>query len=175
MNTIKDKNKDNIPSVFNTAKIEEIIEREKLSLPLKRTERLWFNKKTGVRREGIKFAMTRFELDEYIRCKLSVYYFAEHYCQIKREDGTIGPMKLRDYQKDIIDLYTKNPRSILMASRQTGKCMTFVTNVTILSGNGQTKKIPIGLLYYDEIKKERNLTLSEKIKIFLYKILYKIQ
>jgi len=174
MNTIKDKNKDNIPSVFNTAKIEEIIEREKLSLPLKRTERLWFNKKTGVRREGIKFAMTRFELDEYIRCKLSVYYFAEHYCKIKLEDGTVGQMHLRDYQKNIIKLYTENRYSILMASRQIGKCFSFNGRILVKDAENHEYYINIGKLYYNTLNQHRGLTFIEKIKLFLYNILEKI-
>ena len=125
------------------------------------------------RRGNIYFDYTNEELLEMYKCANDITYFAEKYCQIKREDGTIGPMKLREYQKDIIDLYTKNPRSILMASRQTGKCLSFNTLVNIES-DGKIINSPIGLLYYDFLKKDRKLTFLEKVKILLYNILSKL-
>ena len=161
--------------VLTTDIINDIEQRENLGKILKRYEKVWFANTRGVRKPFLTFAMTKDEFEEYVKCKIDIHYFAEKYCQIKREDGSVGPMKLRDYQKDIIDLYTKNPRSILMASRQTGKCNSFITNVLVISENNQKIIIPIGLLYYNELKKERKLTLLEKIKIKLYIILYKLQ
>lgn len=161
--------------ILTTEIIADIEARENLGKLLKRHEKVWFSNTKGVRKPYLTFAMTDDEFEEYIKCKINIHYFAEKYCQIKREDGTVGPMILRDYQKDIIDLYTKNPRSILMASRQTGKCNSFITNVLVASNDGKITKIPIGLLYYDEVKKERDLTLLEKIKINLYRILYYLQ
>lgn len=161
--------------ILTTEIIKDIEERENLGKLLKRHERLWFTNTRGVRKANLVFAMTDDEFEEYIKCKINIHYFAENYCQIKREDGSIGPMKLRDYQKEIIDLYTKNPRSILMASRQTGKCITYVTEILIVSEKGNTIKIPIGLLYYNELKKQRKLTFLEKIKNNLYYFIYKLQ
>mgnify|MGYP001264987950 CR=1 FL=1 len=162
-------------NIITTEKVKEIIEKESMALPLKRTERLWFNSNEGVRRKGIKFAMTQAEIEEYIRCKLSVYYFAEHYCKIKLEDGSIGQMTLRDYQKDIIKLYTENRYSILMASRQIGKCISLNTKLLCKDDlTGDIFSICIGRLYYDKLSENRKLTFLEKIKLFLYKILEKI-
>jgi hypothetical protein len=110
--------------VLTTEIIKDIEARENFGKILKRYEKIWFSNLRGIRKANLIFAHTEDELEEYVKCKISIHYFAEKYCQIKREDGTIGPMKLRDYQKDIIDLYTKNPRSILMASRQTGKTVS---------------------------------------------------
>ncbi len=160
--------------VLTTDIINEIEIRENLGKLLKRYEKLWFSNLRGVRKPYLTFAMTDDEFEEYIKCKINIHYFAENHCQIKREDGTIGPMTLRHYQKEIIDLYSKNPRSILMASRQTGKCLTFNTIVSVENLDG-VLKIPIGLLYYNELKKERKLTLLEKIKIKLYYLIYKLQ
>jgi hypothetical protein len=118
--------------------------------------------------------MTKEEREEYIKCKLSVFYFAQKYCKIKREDGTVGEIKLRDYQKNIIKLFNDNRYSILMASRQTGKCIDFNTLVNIKDNNGNIYEIPIGLLYFNELSKERSLTNLEKIKVFLYKMISKL-
>lgn len=110
--------------ILTTEVIHDIEERENLGKMLKRHEKIWFSNTRGVRKPYLTFAMTDDEFLEYIKCKIDIHYFAEQYCKIKREDGTVGPMKLRDYQKDIIDLYSKNPRSILMASRQVGKTVS---------------------------------------------------
>lgn len=160
--------------VLTTEIVNDIEKRESLAKKLKRHEKLWFQNIKGVRKPYLVFAMTDLEFEEYIKCKINIHYFAENYCHIKREDGTIGPMKLRDYQKDIIDLYTKNPRSILMASRQTGKCNYFNINVLIKNSNDFLQEYSIGELYYDELKKLRKLTFLENIKIFLYRILKKL-
>ena len=163
-------------NIITTEKVNEIIEKEKHALPLKLHERLWFRGKDnfGVRKQGIKFAMTQEELDEYVRCKLSVYYFAENYCKIKLEDGSVGKMTLRDYQKDIIDLYTKNRFSILMASRQIGKCFFFNGKLIVRDVTGHQYEINIGSLYYKKLSDIRELTFLEKIKLILYNILNKI-
>jgi len=116
--------------IFTTKSINEIIEKSNLGLPLKRDERIWFNNIPGVRKSSMNFAMTNDEVDEYIKCKMSVHYFAEHYCWIKREDGTVGPIFLRDYQKKMLDLFDQNKYSILNCSRQSGK--TIVTSIYIL-------------------------------------------
>mgnify|MGYP005856396509 CR=1 FL=1 len=110
--------------VLTTKMVEEIMHRENLGYKLKKHEKLWLTNMKGVRRANIAFGMTDDEVQEYFKCKMSCHYFAQKYCQIKREDGSIGPMILRDYQRDIIDLYTKNRFSILMASRQTGKTVS---------------------------------------------------
>jgi len=116
-------------NVWTTRKVNELVEKDNKGIKLHLNEKIWFDNKVGVRRAGIKFAMTKKEIEEYSKCKLDIQYFAEEYCQIKREDGTVGPMTLRDYQKEIIDLF-QNKRSILMASRQTGK--TVSAAITIL-------------------------------------------
>ena len=133
--------------ILTTDIIKDIEEKENLGKILKRHEKLWFSNTRGVRKANVTFAMTDNEFEEYIKCKINIHYFAEHYCQIKREDGSIGPMTLRDYQKDIIDLYTKNPRSILMASRQTGKAQDL--DSVVWTENG--KKRFGDLKVYDKI------------------------
>lgn len=160
--------------ILTTEIIKEIEEKENLGKILKRYEKLWFSNLRGIRKTNLIFAMTDQEFEEYVKCKINVQYFAEKYCCIKREDGTIGQMKLRDYQKDIIDLYTKNSRSILMASRQTGKCNSFTMKVLIKNSDGTIHEKSIGDIYYEELQKDRSLTLLEKIKIFLYQLLKKI-
>lgn len=110
--------------VFSTSVVDEIVKKQQNGFILKRYENPWFNNEHGVRREGISFRMTNEEMLEYAKCKMDIQYFANRYCKIKREDGSVGPMTLRDYQKDILDLYVNNRFSILCASRQIGKTVS---------------------------------------------------
>ena len=117
-------------NVFTTEIVNDIIKRDNSGKPIKRSEKLWFKNIIGVRKSAITFGLTDSELQEYAKCKLSVQYFAQKYCQIKREDGTIGAIKLRKYQKKIIDLFNNNRYSILISSRQVGK--TISASIVIL-------------------------------------------
>ena len=165
----------NYKNLWTTKKVEDIIRRQNLGDKLKQDEKIWFDNKIGVRKAGLRFAATKKESTEWAKCAIDVNYFAESYCKIKREDGTVGHMKLRDYQKEIIDLYTKNRFSILMASRQMGKCVTFTTNVTIRDNKkDKILNITMGELYYMAVKMQRKLTFIENIKFRLYKLLSKL-
>jgi hypothetical protein len=142
--------KDDSSLVFSTEKVNEILRKEDLGLKRTRDEHIWLNNIHGVRKANLKFGYTQEEIQEYAKCKLNVQYFAEKYCMVKREDGSIGNITLRDYQKDIINLYDKSKYSILMASRQTGKTISssiFILhfclfnsdkNVMIVANKGQT-------------------------------------
>jgi hypothetical protein len=114
---------------FSTEQFDALMLRMKDGYIPMRNENPWFKNQSGVRKPNIVFKRTFDELREWAKCQMSVHYFAEEYCKIKREDGSIGAMKLRDYQVGIIDLYTKTSRAILMASRQTGKCCAGETDV----------------------------------------------
>lgn len=165
--------------VLTTERIVEIMEKENLGLQLKKYERLWFKNERGVRRANIAFGMTDDELSEYTKCKLDVHYFAEKYCKVKREDGSVGNIKLRGYQKELINLYTQNARSIAICSRQIGKCLfgTSTVKIAIFDETYSSYTIEekyIYELYYNEIKKTRKLTILEFIKLILYRLLSKV-
>lgn len=148
MNNTQDSNFKRI--TFNSKMVEDVTEKINLGYQIKRENTPWWKNMIGVRKAGVAFAGTNFESDEYLRCKVDIHYFAENYCKIKLEDGSVGGMHLRDYQKDILDLYVKNRFSILCASRQVGKTVSaaiailhFVTfnndkTVMIVANKGDT-------------------------------------
>ena len=117
--------------------------------------------------------MTEEETQEYIRCATDIHYFANNYCKIKLEDGSIGQMRLRDYQKDILDLYYDNKFSILCASRQVGKCIDLTTNVLceITSTDGLTTELEIPF-YKLLFKYKSNKTIYDYIKYPLFHLIY---
>ena len=116
--------------VFTTPLVEKVTKDINDGVVPKRIHNPWFKNEVGVRRSGVIFKMSPDEIQEYIKCKVDIKYFAEKYCKIKTEDGTIAKISLRDYQKEILDLFSTNRFSILCSSRQIGK--TINTAITIL-------------------------------------------
>lgn len=161
--------------VITTEKVQEIIDKERVGIKLKLHEKLWFDGTFGVRKPGVVFARTPEEVEEYTKSKINIHYFSEHYCKVKLEDGKTNLIPLRPYQKKILDLYKDNRYSILMASRQTGKCNSLITNVLVMGVDGIPVEMTMGELYYQELSKIRPLNIYENIKRFLYKILSKIK
>lgn len=63
-------------------------------------------------------------IDEYIKCKYDPIYFAEKYIKIVHVDHGFIPIRLYDYQKEIIEKITNNRRVTVVTSRQAGKTTT---------------------------------------------------
>jgi hypothetical protein len=136
--------------VFTSQIVEEATNRINDGVTLKRFQNPWLNTEVGIRRNGLVFKMTPDEQQEYIKCALDVQYFAEKYCKVKTEDGSINNIKLREYQREMLDLFANNRNSILMASRQVGKTISssiFILhflifnndkNVMIIANKGDT-------------------------------------
>lgn len=143
--------------VWTTKKVAEAAEKLNDGYILPNNEIPFFERTVGLRKKGISFGFTGNELDEYTKCKLDVTYFANNYCYIKVEDGSYSQMRIRDYQYDILDLYDKNKYSILMASRQVGKCASLLTVVDLYHIKTETYlSIPLYKFYYI-IKKRKSV------------------
>lgn len=160
--------------VFTTKLVDDATDKINDGIVVKRYQNPWLKGEVGIRRSGVTFKMSPEEQQEYIRCALDIHYFTEQYCKTKREDGSVGSITLRDYQKDILDNFVNSRFNILMASRQVGKCSGFNTLCSIEKDNIQID-IRIGKLYYYMLNQERSLTLLEKIKIKLYDFLFYLE
>ena len=110
--------------VFTTKLVDESTDKINDGIVIKRYQNPWLKSEVGLRRSGVTFRMTPDEQQEYVRCALDVHYFVEKYCKVKREDGSIGNILLRDYQKQILDNFVNSRFNILMASRQVGKTIS---------------------------------------------------
>lgn len=116
--------------IWTTKLVEDAIEKLNDGYLLKRTENPFFEGVIGMRRSGLSFKMTEDEIQEYIKCKMDIHYFAEKYCFVKGEEGQPIKIKLRDYQNEILDNSMKYRFNILMGSRQIGKSIT--SGITLL-------------------------------------------
>lgn len=64
------------------------------------------------------------QIEEYTKCALDPIYFAERYMNIIHVDDGMIPIKLYDYQKEIIDKFRSSRRVAVCTSRQAGKTTT---------------------------------------------------
>lgn len=80
---------------------------------------------------GYKLPYTIDHIEEYKKCKEDIFYFAENYYYILDLDKGMIKIQLRDYQKDMIKSFVENRNTIVLASRQVGKCVSPSTHITI--------------------------------------------
>jgi len=87
-----------------------------------------------VRKVGQEVEYTPEMINEVVKCKEDVIYFAEHYYYIVTIDEGRQLIKLRDYQKKMLKAFVNPPHKkqhcIVLSSRQIGK--TVVTSIFIL-------------------------------------------
>ncbi|ACL78387.1 gp17 terminase DNA packaging enzyme, large subunit [Escherichia phage JS10] len=75
----------------------------------------------NLKRANIKTQWTREMVSEWKKCRDDIVYFAETYCAITHIDyGTIK-VQLRDYQRDMLKIMSKNRMTTCNLSRQLGK------------------------------------------------------
>ena len=110
--------------IFTTRLVDEATDKINDGIVIKRYQNPWLKSEVGLRRAGVTFKMTSDEQQEYVRCALDIHYFVEKYCKVKREDGSVGNITLRDYQMEILDNFINSRFNILMASRQVGKTIS---------------------------------------------------
>ncbi len=111
---------------------------------------------------GIVIPFTGEHINELQQCEEDVFYFAENYYMIVHVDRGKEIIKLRPYQKRMINSFQNNRFNIALASRQTGKCV-FSNNIIHLRNKktGEIKKVEIGEHYSqsDELKNHNKISL----------------
>lgn len=85
-----------------------------------------YNGNKNLKRAGTPVEWTPDMVQEYIKCSRDPIYFAEKYIKIVHVDHGLIPIKLYDYQKEIIEKITDNRRVAVVTSRQAGKTTTAV-------------------------------------------------
>ena len=74
---------------------------------------------------------TEEELREYIKCAQDVVYFASNYVNVVHPDKGLIPIELYDYQKNLLDHFQSNRNSIVLSSRQSGKCLSGESTIMV--------------------------------------------
>ena len=100
-----------------------------------------------LKRAGEIVPFTKEHIKEYAKCADDPVYFAEQYIKIVHVDKGLIPIQLYPYQKKLIKAFHENRFSIVLACRQSGKCHTINTIVTLRHSsynNGEEFDITIG-------------------------------
>jgi len=121
-----------------------------------------------LRRNKIRYNYSKEEIQEVKRCKESVVYFAENYCKIQSQ-GKIITIKPYDYQKEIMSAFQEDNLSIVLSSRQSGKCINFDTKVTVRV-DGKIYDIMVFELYFQIMEKHHSLSMRERLRRLLYEV-----
>ena len=85
-----------------------------------------YNGNINLKRKGTPIEFSQDMVGEFIKCARDPIYFSEKYIQIVHVDRGLIPIKLYDYQKEIVEKITNNRRVTVVTSRQAGKTTTAV-------------------------------------------------
>jgi len=83
-----------------------------------------YNGNNNIKRGGIETEFTPEMVQEYIKCANDPIYFSEKYIKIVHVDHGLIPIKLYEYQREIMEKITKHRRVTVATSRQAGKTTT---------------------------------------------------
>lgn len=127
--------------IYTTEKINQIL--DDIKKGKKPDLDPFYHGKMDLRDTGITFQRTEEEDEEYKKCAMDVIYFTSQHAQFKTRAG-YQLVQLRDYQEDVLhmlgdevwddnlqDVRLANRRIILMQSRQSAKCFTMDTKLSV--------------------------------------------
>ena len=115
-----------------------------------------YNGNSLVKADGVEHQFTQEEIAEYVKCAKDPVYFVEKYVKIVHIDKGLVPMKLWDFQKEMLNQFHNNRFNIAKLSRQVGKstvtcayCLHYAIfnpekTVAILANKGATAREMLG-------------------------------
>lgn len=107
-----------------------------------------YNGNENLKLEGIKINWTPEQIQEYIKCAKDPIYFSEKYIKIVHVDHGVIPIKLYDFQKEIIQKATDNRNTIVLTGRQQGKCHSYDTMLTVRCvETGEIYEMEVGVFF----------------------------
>lgn len=109
-----------------------------------------------LRPAGIPVEMTPQQLREYIRCMNDVNYFAERYIKIIDVDKGLIDFKPYKYQQKMMKTFSKQRFSVVMAPRQSGKCLLLNTKIRLKDRNGKIFEVS-GEHFYAWLRFKRDI------------------
>lgn len=148
--------------VYTTAKINQIL--DDIKHGKKPDLDPFYHGKKDLRDNGITFERTEEEDEEYKKCALDIIYYVSNYAKFKNDKG-FTLVKLRDYQEDSLhllgdevwdeelgDIRLKHNKLIFLQSRQSSKCFSMDTKLSVQSKEVLNHYLKINIKKYS-IKK----------------------
>jgi len=112
-----------------------------------------YNGNTLLKPTGVAQEWSKETIADYLKCKNDPVYFAEKYCRIVHVDKGLIQFDPYEYQKELIRKVHDNRFVITMQSRQTGKCFSEDTEITVR--NKKTGEVIVTTIgdFYKKVKK----------------------
>ncbi len=80
-------------------------------------------------------------IQELVRCKRDPIYFLTTYVKVAHPVKGSVPFDLYDYQVEMVKAIHENKDSIILASRQLGKCLSGSTSINTIEPPSGSKKL----------------------------------
>lgn len=120
---------------------------------------------------NIVFNYTDSEIEEIKKCAKDITYFAEKYCVVMTDEG-LQQIQLRNYQIEMLKHFVAHRFSVVLASRQVGKCFLPSTSIYISKDN---KKFQITMnKFWRFMIRNSNLPRKYKLLNFIKYNLYEV-
>lgn len=115
-----------------------------------------YNGQSNLKKAGVTVDYTREQVEELLKCNDDILYFIENFVKIIDLDNGLVPFKPFEFQKKIISTMKDSRNTIVVSSRQSGKCVT--GNTLIEVKNRKTGKAEIiSFDEFDEICKNADI------------------
>lgn len=126
-------------------------------------QRTHYKDKPNLKRCGQPINWTQEMVEEWVRCRDDVIYFAEKYGSIVHIDYGSIRVQLRDYQKDMLRLMYENRMTIYCLSRQLGKCLHKDSMVKVRNKKtGEVKEVSVEEFHEMQAHQHSTGNMSEK-------------
>lgn len=128
------------------------------------------NGDTTLRAADLNYSYTEDEVAERVKIASNIFYFAENFCTVMQDEGTVKIKHLRKYQKKSLTSFTKHLRTVWLASRQIGKSVSKFTILYLQDKDGNDMPLPVFELYYHYAPK----SLYNRFLLWLYRQQYSL-
>ena len=147
---------------WSTKRINELM--EMIDGGFKPPSTPFYDGNPNIRRGNIIFDYSEEEMKELYKCANDISYFANEYCTVMTDKG-LQTIELRDYQEKMLQHFVDNRFSIVLASRQVGKCFFSSTDIEVIINNK---------LLLDKINKykKKMYVLNDVIELKIYELWY---
>jgi len=149
-------------NIYSTERVEEILKEYNKTGYLPRNNPFYL-KDIRKRKGYLHFQYTDKEITELAKLQASCLYFANNYAYCMTDDG-IQQIKLRPYQSRVLRQFESYRFNIFLSSRQSGKCLSGDSIITVNNENITIKDFFENIYYY---KINKPLAFLLRIKRFL--------
>lgn len=94
-------------------------------------------------------------------------YFISNYIWVQHPTKGRMLLNMFDYQRDLLNVYHQNRKSINLLGRQLGKCFLSHTNISIKNKKSQVFSVPVGIFFLYQVAKQNNYEYIPDLSQFL--------